>query len=397
MKGQRIGLEIIQEQPGLAASWGACVLLCNQASLTSTFEPAYRVCHQVLGERLRAIMGPQHGFWGTAQDNMIETAHERLAGLDIPVYSLYSETREPTAEMLAGIDTILVDMQLVGCRIYTFKATILGCLRAAQRLGKRVVILDRPNPLGGELVEGRCPDGDMLSFVAPDFLPMRHGLTPGEAARFFNQRIGAQLEVVALQGWRARENFRSLARPWVPTSPNLPTLTPVFIYPGMVLFEGCNVSEGRGTGLPFQLIGAPFLKKGLSHLKERVYQLYPRLAGVFLREACFQPTSGKWQGQVCYGLQIHPLEPERIASFSLGLALLRAMWELAPDEFAWKKPPYEYEYTKLPMEVIMGSSQFLRYFEAFNLVDPFWHEGVGTYLSRCAPFLLYPREMKLFA
>jgi uncharacterized protein YbbC (DUF1343 family) len=166
----------------------------------------------------------------------------------------------------------------------------------------------------------RCNDPDMLTFVGPDILPMRHGLSTGEAAKYFNRNIGAALEVVPMKNWDWSGTYRAAGRNWVITSPNLPTLDPVFVYPGMVLFEGCNISEGRGTGLPFQFIGAPFVKKGFHHLKSRVYHYYPQLKGVYLREACFQPTSGKWQGEVCYGLQLHPLEPEKIASYSLALA-----------------------------------------------------------------------------
>lgn len=395
MAALRIGLEVLRHRPDLAKDWGTCALLSNQASVSDRYEPAYQICHRILSRRLVALFGPQHGFWGTAQDNMIETAHERMPGLDIPVYSLYAEIRQPTAEMLDGIDTLIVDIQVVGCRIYTFKATISACLRAAKQREVRVVILDRPNPLGGTVVEGRCPDADMLSFVAPDHLPMRHGLSVGEAAKFFNRNIGARLEVVPMEGWHSAEDFRATGRDWVLTSPNLPTLAPVFIYPGMVLFEGTNVSEGRGTGLPFQFIGAPFLRPAAGGVVKRVNHYGPQLRGVFLREACFQPTSGKWQGQVCYGVQLHPQEPQEIASFSLALALMRAIADLGGDEFCWKQPPYEYEFDKLPIEVIMGSQRFREHFAAFNLADPFWQEGVADYLEEVAPYVIYRRTMRL--
>jgi uncharacterized protein YbbC (DUF1343 family) len=393
----KLGLEVLQDSPELARSWGNCALMSNQASVTKNLQASYSICARILKERLKVLFGPQHGFWGTAQDNMIETGHDRLSDLNMPIFSLYSETRQPTDQMLQEVDTIIIDIQVVGCRIYTFKATVFGCLQAAKRLGKRVVVLDRPNPLGGVYVEGRCTDEDMLSFVGPDRMPMRHGLSVGEAALFFNRSIGAELAVVKMEGWQADRDYRSTGREWVITSPNLSTLPPVFVYPGMVLFEGSNVSEGRGTGLPFQFIGAPFLKGAVQQLKARVYELYPRLQGVYLREACFQPTSGKWQGEVCHGLQVHPVEPEKIASFSFGLALMRAMQELGAERFQWKRPPYEYEFSKSPIEVIIGSRDFSAHFARFSVDDPYWAEGVAEYCEVVKPLMQYPRSMQVLA
>jgi uncharacterized protein YbbC (DUF1343 family) len=397
--GLTVGLERLAAEPRLAASWGRCGLVCNQASVARDFTPAWRVAHTALRERLVALFGPQHGLAGTAQDNMIETGHGRHLATGLPVYSLYSETREPTAEMLAGLDTLLIDLQIVGCRIYTWKSTIAACLRAAKKHGRRVVVLDRPNPLGGVHLEGRVLDDDAHSFVGEFPIPMRHGLTAGEAARFFNASIGAELEVVALEGWDpkllAHHYYGPEGRPWVLTSPNLPTLAPVFVYPGTVLLEGCNISEGRGTGLPFQLIGAPYIQDS-ARLVARIGELSgDGLPGVFLREAAFEPTSQKHMGKVCNGLQIHVTGPDAVRSFRLTLALIRAFIEQGEGGFQWKQPPYEYDHVTLPIKLIIGSRAADRHLEkgAFSVQDAFWRDGIQRYIAAVKPHLLYARSM----
>ena len=389
--------------PRMADSWGNCALLCNQASVSRDFEPAWKVAHRLLGTRLKSLLGPQHGFYGTAQDNMIETRHVRDEDLKIPIYSLYSETRQPTPEMLDGIDTLIVDLQIVGCRIYTWKATIAACLRAAAQRGMRIVILDRPNPVGGEILEGRVLDMDASSFVGEFPIPMRHGLTAGEAARFFNRTIKADLHIVALEGWRPQMLWADLNRPWVLTSPNLPTIDPVHVYPGLVILEGTNISEGRGTGLPFQFVGAPYIKRS-SDLLERVVTLLglkpgQHPPGIFLREASFEPTSGKWMKKVCYGLQVHVVDPSKVRSFDFALALVRACIELSDGAFAWKEPPYEYDLVTLPMKLIIGSHKADRKFidPNFSIQDIFWHEGLLDFAQEAQEILLYRRKHGLLA
>lgn len=401
MSKYRCGLEAWIANPRLSESWGRCALLCNQASVTREFEPAWEVSHRLLGPRLKALFGPQHGFYGTAQDNMIETAHARDQQSGLPIYSLYSETREPTPEMLDGIDTIIIDLQITGCRIYTWKATIAACLRAAAREGKRVVILDRPNPVGGEILEGRVLDLDATSFVGEFPIPMRHGLTAAEAARFFNRTIKAELDIVTLEGWDPASFWNDLGRPWVLTSPNLPTIDPVHVYPGLVILEGTNISEGRGTGLPFQFCGAPYIKRP-APLVDRIRKLtglpsgkHP--PGLFLREAAFEPTSGKWMRKACNGLQVHVTDPAKVRSFDFAVALVRACIELSEGAFAWKDPPYEYDLVTLPMKLIIGSQIADQKFMAdgFSLDDPFWHDGHEAYAQQAQEVLIYPRKKGL--
>jgi uncharacterized protein YbbC (DUF1343 family) len=214
------------------------------------------------GMRIGALFGPQHGFRSDLQENMIESPHGADARRSVPVYSLYSETREPTARMLEGLDALVIDLQDVGTRIYTYIYTMAGCLTAAKRHGLPVVVCDRPNPIGGVAVEGPMLEPGFTSFVGQYPIPMRHGMTIGELARLFNEHfgIGAKLEVVAMTGWSREQYGDETGLPWVLPSPNLPTIESAIVYPGTVLFEGTNVSEGRGTTRPFEIVGAPWVE-----------------------------------------------------------------------------------------------------------------------------------------
>ncbi len=388
----QVGLERLRAEPSLAAAWGRCGLLCNQASLTAEFEPAWQVLQRTT--QLTCLFSPQHGFEATVQDNMIESPHARHVPTGLPIFSLYHKQRLPTAAMAAQLDTFVVDLQLTGTRIYTFKYTLAAVLRAAAAYGKQVVVLDRPNPLGGEILEGRVLHADVRSFVGEFALPMRHGLTMGEAARFFNSEIGAELTVVALRGWQPECLWSDLARPWVLTSPNMPTCETVFAFPGLVLLEGTNVSEGRGTCLPFQLLGAPWIADA-ERLVQRVYDLCPNLEGVHLRATQFMPTHQKWQGQVCNGLQLHITVPERARVFRLGSAVVRAFIELGEENFQWQQPPYEYEYERLPIQLLLGDAAADRMFTAdnFDVDADYWHHGLAQYRLAAAPHLLYDRQV----
>lgn len=389
-----VGLEILEKFPEKARSWGRCGLLSNQASVTLNYTPAWSVCQKILGKNLTTLFGPQHGFAGTAQDNMIETGHARHLASGLPIYSLYSETREPTAAMFAQIDTLIIDLQITGCRIYTWKSTIAGCLRTAKATGKRIVVLDRPNPVGGVQLEGRVLDDDCHSFVGQFPTPMRHGLTAAESALYFNSFIGAELETVALENWNPSHYWHQFGRPYVLTSPNLPTPDPVYVYPGTVMLEGTNISEGRGTGLPFQLIGAPYVQSG-QQVIDRIRDLTDDTRGLFLREAAFEPVAQKWKGEVCNGLQIHVTEPAAVRSFTFTLALIKSFMDVG-DGFAWKEPPYEYDHETLPIKLIVGSRKVEDHLNenTFAADDPFWHEGIDTYISKVSRYLLYPRIMR---
>ncbi len=389
------GIEVLEDNANLASSWGRCALLVNQASLSKNFKSSIKICHTVLGERLKYLVGPQHGIDGVLQDNMKESTHsvDFLTGLR--TYSLYSEIREPSAEMMEEIDTLIFDLPMVGCRVYTFKYTLAACLRAAKRAMKKVVVLDRPNPIGGEVVEGRCLDPNIKSLVGEFPIPLRHGLTMGELALYFNKDIGAELEVVKMKGWNPAMYWQDLQRPWVYTSPNLPTFEAVLFYPGMVLFEGTNVSEGRGTTLPFQLMGAPYIENEYK-FTQHVQSLSNSMEGIYLRPAVFQPTFNKGKDQVCRGVHLHVTDPYKIRSVNLALTLLKAFMDFGGDKFCWALPPYEYEYERLPIALLMGSDKIIDYFQRFDLEESFWKYGIKKYTEEIKDFLLYPRKEASF-
>lgn len=390
---EQIGLEVLYNQKSLAKDWGRCSLLCNQASVAKNYRSSVSLLKEVFDQRLAHIMAPQHGYWSTEQDNMIETPHDNWSDSSLKIYSLYSETRTPSSIMLSTIDTIIIDLQIVGCRVYTFKWTLFNCLHAAQKHNKKIVVLDRPNPLGGKLIEGSCLDLKLSSFVGMYPLPMRHALTIGELANLFNQDIGADLTVIPMKHWDFNK-YWNRNRPWVPTSPNLPTLDSVAVYPGMVLFEGTNVSEGRGTTLPFQLIGAPYLKDS-SALIKRVKDYLPRLSGVCLQATSFRPMFGKWSGKTCNGVALRVIDREEVKSYLLGVTLLKSIMDLSENNFEWKPPPYEYDHKNLPIKLIVGSEEISEHLENFVQDNPYWSRGSSRYQKKTEDTLLYPRDREV--
>src|SRR5687767_14454059 len=286
-----LGLESLLEDNAALLQGARVGLICNQASVDHNFHHAADLLHRQPHIDLRALFGPQHGIRGDVQDNMIETGHglDRKTGL--PVHSLYSETREPTEEMLHDVDVLVFDMQDVGCRIYTFVYTLANCMRVAARLGKRIVVCDRPNPINGVSVAGNILEPEYASFVGQFPLPTRHGMTVGELARIFNEHfsIGCDLEIIPMDGWRREFWHDDTDAPWVLPSPNMPTLDSATVFPGTVHFEGTQVSEGRGTTRPFELIGAPYIDP--DDYADNLNAL--NLPGVFFRSCGFQPTFQK--------------------------------------------------------------------------------------------------------
>ncbi|HEX6647902.1 MAG TPA: DUF1343 domain-containing protein [Pyrinomonadaceae bacterium] len=356
-----LGLEKLLEQPPDALRGARVGLICNQASVDHGFHHAADLLHEHRGIDLRALFGPQHGIRGDVQDNMIETAHGLDRKTGVPVHSLYSETREPTDAMLADIDVLVFDMQDVGCRIYTFVYTLANCMRAARRLGKRVVVCDRPNPINGSGVAGNILEPEYASFVGQFPLPTRHGMTVGELARMFNEhfKIGCDLEVIPMTGWKREYWHDDTDGPWVLPSPNMPTLDSATVFPGTVHFEGTQVSEGRGTTKPFELIGAPYIDPDA--YAEALNDL--GLAGVFFRSCVFQPTFQKHAGVSCGGVQIHVTDRDAFEPWLAGIAMTKFAHDMYPNDFRWKIPPYEYVYDKNPFDVISGTAKIREAFE----------------------------------
>ncbi len=350
----RVGLERCLETPPEVLRGARFGLLCNQASVDAEFGFAYERLAARFPGQLAALFGPQHGFLSEQQDNMIETGHAREPRLQVPVHSLYAEGRKPTAAQLEGLDVLVVDLQDVGCRVYTYVWTLLYCLEACAEQRIPVLVLDRPNPLGLARVEGAVLDPDFASFVGLHPLPMQHGLSLGELAHLLNAErgIGAELHVVPCSGLDRHTTWRETGRAWIPPSPNLPRIEGVDVYCGQVLLEGTNLSEGRGTTTPFELCGAPFIEP--YRLRDALVER--QLQGVAFRPVRFEPTFQKWQGQSCGGLFLHVTDRATFAAYRTTLTLLACVRALWPKDFAWRQPPYEYEAEKLPIDILTGGT-----------------------------------------
>jgi len=339
-------------------------LLAHPASMTAQGQHSLDALAQVPHLRVTAALGPQHGLRGDKQDNMVESADFLDPRHGIPVYSLYGRVRRPTDEMLAHCDVILVDLQDLGCQIYTFITTLLYVLEAAARLGKAVWVLDRPNP-AGRPVEGLSLRKGEESFVGAGVMPMRHGLTFGEMARWFVREysLAVELQVVAMPQWddSAPDHGWPLGqRSWVNPSPNAPSVWMARAYAGTVMLEGTTLSEGRGTTRPLELFGAPDIDAG--RVLEEMQRLAPEwLVGCRLRECWFEPTFHKHVGKLCHGIQIHTddlaYDHLRFQPWRLQALAFKAIRRLWPEYPLWRDFPYEYELERLAIDVINGGPQ----------------------------------------
>ncbi|HEY9230692.1 MAG TPA: DUF1343 domain-containing protein [Blastocatellia bacterium] len=386
----RTGLEVLLDSRLDLLAGGRLGLIVHPASINAHFEHAADIFFDDPRIRLTALFGPQHGIRGETQDNMIEWQSFRDPRTGLPAFSLYGETRKPTAEMLAGVDVLVFDVQDVGTRVYTFIYTMALAMQAAREAGLRFIVLDRPNPINGLQIEGNLLEAKYASFVGMYPIPMRHGMTVAELALMFNREfgIGCDLEVVTMQGWRRAMWFDETRLPWVLPSPNIPTLDTATVYPGMVMVEGTMVSEGRGTTRPFEIIGAPDVEP--RRLVERLND--EELPGCILRPLHFEPTFHKFQGERCGGLQIHVTDREAYKPVLTGMAIIAAIHNLYPEPFAWKQPPYEYVYDRLPFDVINGSAAPREMIEAgrsLRDIESSWQAGLEAFAARRRPFLLY--------
>ena len=372
LRGQRIGL------------------VCNQASVLPDLRHAADVFFEHPDIDLTTLFGPQHGIRGDLQDNMIETDHAVDSHTGLWIYSLYSETREPTEKMLENVDTIVFDLQDVGCRIYTFVYTMANCMRAAKKLGKRVVVCDRPNPINGVAIEGNITEHEFKSFVGQFEIPTRHGMTTGELARMFNEHfgIGCELEVVAMGGWQREMWFEETGLPFVMPSPNIPTVDTCVVFPATVHVEGTELSEGRGTTKPFELNGAPYIDpwEWVSALAKYSFP------GVTYRQTFFQPTFQKHAQVTCGGLQLHVTDRQTFTPVIVGVAMIKTAYDLYKDHFEWKRDAYEYVFDKNPFDVVSGTDKIRKAIEAGGSVEEIqdsWKDGLREFGELRAKYLLY--------
>ena len=386
----RNGLERLVSSPPVLMQEKRLGLLANQASTDRNFTHARDLIAARFPGRLRCLFSPQHGFFSEKQDNMVESAHGKDPVTGLPIYSLYGETRKPYPEMFADIDILLVDLIDVGTRVYTFIWTVVYCMQIAAETGVKVVILDRPNPIGGEFVEGNILDPACRSFVGLCSIPMRHGMTLGELALYCCRELHLDVdcEVVVMEGWKRSMLFSDTGFPWVFPSPNMPSPATALVYPGQVIWEGTTVSEGRGTTLPFELFGAPYV----DHQQVLDFLRPGDSNGCRLRPLIFEPCSGKWAGNACAGFQIHVDQPQLYNSYRTSLALLQAFMQLYPEDFSYKKPPYEYEFERLPMDLILGSRSLRKALEEgvpVQELESGWGDELEEFRQKRAAVLLY--------
>ncbi len=387
----RPGLEVLMEdpQPILGKRVG---LVTNQSAVTRDLRHSVRLLHAGRGWRLTTLFGPEHGIWGEAQDMAhVEDTRDPITGL--PVHSLYGSSREkliPGQEALADLDALIIDLQDIGSRYYTFIYTMALCMQAAAPLGIQVIVLDRPNPIDGIHLEGNIREEKYSSFVGMFPLPTRHGMTPGELALYFNRRfeLGCDLVVIPMRGWRRSMWWGDTELPWVIPSPNMPTVFTATVYPGMCLIEGTNLSEGRGTTHPFEFFGAPWidpfrLADQLNHLE---------LPGVRFRPHYFLPMFQKHAGKVCGGVELHVTDRAVFEPYRTGLYCIREARLHDPEQFDWRQEPYEFEADRLAIDLLAGTDRFRRIVEEGRDLEEWfadWEEPLREFARIRQEFLLY--------
>jgi uncharacterized protein YbbC (DUF1343 family) len=389
----QLGLERLVEDPVLLAG-RRFALLANQASVTSGLVPAWRALAAVGGSLLR-IFAPEHGLWGVAQD-MEAVVEEREPALGLPVVSLYgtsAETLAPRPEHLADLDALVVDLPDVGCRYYTFAASLAHVMTACEKAGVEVIVCDRPNPLGGLTVEGGSVEDGCRSFVSELPVPVRHGMTLGELALLLRatRHPDLALSVLPCSGWRRESWWDQTGLQWVAPSPNMPTLLTATIYPGACLVEGTNLSEGRGTTRPFQLIGAPWLDG--ERLAARLAAL--ALPGAGFSSTLFRPAFGKHAGEVCGGVGWYVTNRAVLRPVEAGVRLLAEVRAQNPGEFAWRREAYEFVSDVPAIDLLTGSDRAREVIEgranASELFDS-WVSYCEGFRAERGTFLLYPEN-----
>ncbi|MGI8639555.1 MAG: exo-beta-N-acetylmuramidase NamZ family protein [Pyrinomonadaceae bacterium] len=389
-KAVKLGLEKILDKHVNLLKGLRVGLVCNPASVNHQFQHAADLFYQNEHINLTTLFGPQHGIRGDVQDNMIETGHIIDSQTEIPIYSLYSETRQPSKEMLSGVDALVFDLQDVGCRVYTFIYTMANCMRACAEDGKKMFVLDRPNPINGLDIEGNLLETGHESFVGMYPIPMRHGMTVGELAKLFNNdfELHCDLEIITMDGWSREDYYDETDAPWVMPSPNMPAVDTSVVFPATVYFEGTQVSEGRGTTRPFEIVGASYINS--YEYADALTSL--DLSGVIFRPINFLPTFQKFANESCGGVFLHITDRRVFEPVITGLAMIKTIFDLYPNDFKWKNPPYEYVFDRYPFDVIAGTTKIREYFDqgkTISEIKKFWEEDIKAFYEIREKYLLY--------
>ena len=351
------GIDRLLADPGKYLKGKRFALLVNQSSIARDGKYLFEGL-LVRGFTPEKIFAPEHGLFGTEQDQ-ITIAHEVDGFTGLKAISLYGQTKgelRPRREDLQGLDALVVDIQDIGCRYYTFAYTMAFCIEACAELGIEVIVCDRPNPLGGSIIEGNTVQKSCESFVGAYPLTVRHSLTIGEVALFLNARENwhAKIDIIRLEGWQRPMLYPETQGTWSQPSPNMPTFDTTVVYPGTCLFEATNVSEGRGTTRPFEIVGAPFIDP--RHYAAALNGA--GLQGVYFRPLYFKPTFHKFQDQVCGGVFVHVTDIKLFESFFTGLTMVKIVHDLYPQQFDWRREPYEYVADVLAIDLLTGSADF---------------------------------------
>jgi len=367
-------------------------LYTNISSCDSRLKPIIAIFTQQKKFKLRAIFTPEHGLYGAVQDQERVRDFLFCRNKKICVYSLYNKTTTPDLNALKKLDALIVDIQDIGARYYTFVWSAIILITEMAKLKKPVIILDRPNPLNGITVQGPVLEKDFSSFVGLYPVPIRHGLTIGEMCNLINQEfnIGAEISIVNLSGWKRRQYFDDLKLYWTPPSPNMPSLETALVYPGMCLLEGTNISEGRGTTRPFEIFGAPWIEP--YHFIKSLEQ--ENLPAVKFRPLKFIPTFGKYHYKLCGGAQMYITDRTKFDPIVTGLAVIAVAKKLYPNKFKWRKPPYEFEQDKLPFDILVGNSWIRKAIEQNRTIKDMkknWQTALNKFKTLRKKYLIYPQ------
>lgn len=386
------GLQIISQHFPSKLKGKHIGLLCHASSITSEYVHIIDFFIRNKQCRLTAIFGPQHGIYGETQDNMIEWEGGIHPDYNIPVFSLYGEHRKPTASMLERIDVLVIDIQDVGARLYTYIWSIKLCIEACAEKGIPVLVLDRPNPIGRLPYDGPVLKKEYFTFVGGASLPLCHRMTIGEMALWVKEKYYPEcdLTIVWMKRWKRNSLYNETGLPWVLPSPNMPSVNSAIVYPGTVLIEALNISEGRGTTIPFELFGAPFLDS-LMLKKELDSRNIP---GCIFRIHDFIPAFHKFAGRLCKGLQIHVTDPGCYYPAGTALEIFDAIIKISkPDTLTFNPPPYEYETTLIPFDILSGDSGMrttLTNRSSILTEKERWRNEIEEFKNEFRNFLYYP-------